>query len=55
MLEKALKEYEEKFSKPYPLAIGRGMTEKETINDIKRCIKSGKEAKEPEYEEDVDY
>ncbi len=55
MLEKALKDYEEKFGKPYPLAIGRGMTAQESINDIKRCIKTGKEAKEPDYDEDCDY
>lgn len=55
MLEKMLSEYREKFKKPYPLFISGDKTEKEIIEEIKRCINKGEEAKETDYVKGVDY
>lgn len=47
-----LNEYYEKFKEPYPLVITQMG---DVSEDIKNCIKTGKPAKEPEYEEGADY
>ncbi len=55
MLEKLLEMYEEKFGKPFPLVIVANESDEEIIRKIKDCILDGKEAQEPEYDEDLDY
>ena len=54
-LEVVLNRYYEVFQKNYPLCITDDREEKEIIADIKLCIDTGKEAAEPEYEDEIDY
>lgn len=54
-LETVLDRYYEAFQKNYPLCITDDREEKEIIADIKLCIDTGKEAAEPEYEDEIDY
>lgn len=54
-LEKALDAYREHFGENYPLLITGTASEDEIIDEIERCIETNEKAKEPEYEDDVDY
>lgn len=54
-LEKALDAYREHFGENYPLLITGTASEDEIIDEIERCIEMNEKAKEPEYEDDVDY
>lgn len=53
--EKALNEYFVHFGENYPLVISQMIIEDEVIKDISRCIETNTKAKEPEYEDGVDY
>ncbi|MCX4317506.1 MAG: hypothetical protein OSJ52_12865 [Lachnospiraceae bacterium] len=54
-LEVVLNRYYEVFQKNYPLCITDDREERKIIADIKLCIDTGKEATEPEYEDEIDY
>lgn len=53
--DKLSKEYLEKFGVSYPLMITGQKSLAEICAEIERCLKSGKQAKEPKYKDDGDY
>jgi len=54
-LEKVLDEYSAHFGENYPLTRTTTVLEEEIIKDIKQCIETNTKAKEPEYEDNIDY
>ena len=54
-MEEALQKYYEAFGKHYPLVITSQLSDDEIIKDINRCIADGKQAEEPEYEDENIY
>ncbi len=54
-LDEALDKYYERFGKKYPLSICQIRTTDEIVADIEFCINTGCKAKEPIYEENIDY
>ncbi len=54
-LEKVLDEYSAHFGENYPLMRTTTVLEEEIIKDIKQCIETNTKAKEPEYEDNIDY
>ncbi len=54
-LEEALKAYEEYFGENYFFYMGYEKTDQEIIEEIQKCIKTGRKQKEPRYDEDKIY
>ena len=54
-LEEALKAYEDCFGESYFFYMGFTKTDQEIIEEIQKCIKTGKKQKEPRYNEDKIY
>lgn len=54
-LEKVLGEYSAHFGENYPLPMAATLPDDKIIKDVKQCIETNTKAKEPEYEENIDY
>ena len=54
-LDSALEIYFQTFGKNYPVQIGQGVSEKDIIKDIKKCIERNTEAKPKKYDENNVY
>lgn len=54
-LTEALNQYEQHFGKQYFFYIGFEKSDQEIIDEIEKCIKTGKRQKEPRYDEDKLY
>lgn len=54
-LIKALNQYEQYFGERYFFYIGFEKSDQEIIEEIEKCIKTGKRQKEPQYDEDKLY
>lgn len=49
------KKYREKFGDNYPFTPTSNMTYEEAIEDMGKCIESGKPAEEPDFDEELVY
>ena len=54
-LEEALKAYEDCFGENYFFYMGFTKTDQEIIEEIQKCIKTGRKQKEPQYDIDKIY
>lgn len=55
MLDELLNEYYDRFGEDYPLMITATISADEVIEDIRKCLISGKRAKPMELEAGLDY